>query len=243
MVTAIHRDELSPFLIVCIWSLKITSGFFTKSDSSSSNSLPAHSLCFPATGVESPSTPELASSSAFWDRTTLPSPALCAGSWVSIPAFLSSHAPSFSLPICVYLLVGFAAHSSVRVHHPIRFTHQEQWGDSLSPVCKTLVILLMRHIVEKHLDFLAWFYWILWHSFSRSCVQRNKVNSFYFENKVVIRKMDARKCEESLKAELTSWVKNGHINKVMFTRVLDEASLCSCFLELYCAVMTIVLTF
>lgn len=29
--------------------------------------------------------------------------------------------------------------------------------------------------------------------------------------------MDARKCEESLKAELTSWVKNGHINKVMFT--------------------------
>ncbi|KAI4588733.1 hypothetical protein MJG53_003141 [Ovis ammon polii x Ovis aries] len=49
--------------------------------------------------------------------------------------------------------------------------------------------------------------------FQRSCVQRNKVNSFYFANKVVIRKMDARKCEESLKAELTSWVKNGHINK------------------------------
>lgn len=55
--------------------------------------------------------------------------------------------------------------------------------------------------------------------------------------------MDARKCEESLKAELTSLVKNGHTNKVIFTHVLDEASLCSCFLELYCAVMTVVLTF
>ncbi|XFF80209.1 hypothetical protein AB1E18_006428 [Capra hircus] len=49
--------------------------------------------------------------------------------------------------------------------------------------------------------------------FQRSCVQRNKINSFYFENKIVIRKMDARKCEESLKAELTSLVKNGHTNK------------------------------
>ena len=122
---------------------------------------------------KSPSTPDLASSSAFWDRTTLPSPTLCAGSWVSILAFLSSHAPSFSLPVCVHLLVGFAAHSSVRVHHSIRFTGQEQWGDSSPPVCKTLVILFMRHIVEKHLNFLAWFYWILWHSFSRSYVQRN----------------------------------------------------------------------
>ncbi|XP_060264802.1 LOW QUALITY PROTEIN: probable ATP-dependent RNA helicase DDX60 [Ovis aries] len=55
--------------------------------------------------------------------------------------------------------------------------------------------------------------------FWKSCLRaqelcpENKVNSFYFANKVVIRKMDARKCEESLKAELTSWVKNGHINK------------------------------
>ena len=65
----------------------------------------------------------------------------------------------------------------------------------------------------------------------------------HFENKIVIRKMDARKYKESLKAELTSWVKNGHANKVIFTHVLDEASLSSCFLELYCAVMTIVLTF
>ena len=55
--------------------------------------------------------------------------------------------------------------------------------------------------------------------------------------------MDTRKYEESLKAELTSWVKNGLTNKVIFTHVLDEASLCSCFLELYWAVMTIVLTF
>ena len=55
--------------------------------------------------------------------------------------------------------------------------------------------------------------------------------------------MDARKNEETLKAELASWVKNGHTKEVIFTHVLDEASLCSCFLELYCAVMTIVWTF
>ena len=55
--------------------------------------------------------------------------------------------------------------------------------------------------------------------------------------------MDARKNEETLKAELASWVKNGHTKEVIFTHVLDEVSLCSCFLELYCAVMTIVWTF
>lgn len=65
----------------------------------------------------------------------------------------------------------------------------------------------------------------------------------HFKNKIVIRKMDARKNEESLKAELASWVKNGHTNEIIFTHVLGEASLCSCFLELYCAVMTIVWTF
>ncbi|XP_058406303.1 probable ATP-dependent RNA helicase DDX60 [Diceros bicornis minor] len=32
----------------------------------------------------------------------------------------------------------------------------------------------------------------------------------HFENKIVIKKLDARKYEESLKAELTSWVKNGN---------------------------------
>eukprot|EP00071_Canis_lupus_P023777 XP_013975221.1 probable ATP-dependent RNA helicase DDX60 [Canis lupus familiaris] len=32
----------------------------------------------------------------------------------------------------------------------------------------------------------------------------------HFKDKIVIRKLDARKYEESLKAELTSWVKNGH---------------------------------
>ncbi|XP_064441326.1 probable ATP-dependent RNA helicase DDX60 isoform X3 [Mirounga angustirostris] len=32
----------------------------------------------------------------------------------------------------------------------------------------------------------------------------------HFKNKIVIKKLDARKYEESLKAELTSWIKNGH---------------------------------
>ncbi|KAB1262733.1 putative ATP-dependent RNA helicase DDX60 [Camelus dromedarius] len=32
----------------------------------------------------------------------------------------------------------------------------------------------------------------------------------HFKNKIVITKMDTRKYEESLKAELTGWVKSGH---------------------------------
>ncbi|XP_048186373.1 LOW QUALITY PROTEIN: probable ATP-dependent RNA helicase DDX60 [Perognathus longimembris pacificus] len=38
-------------------------------------------------------------------------------------------------------------------------------------------------------------------------------NFIHFKNKVVIKKLDARKYEESLKAELTNWVKNGNIKE------------------------------
>ncbi|KAK2115069.1 putative ATP-dependent RNA helicase ddx60 [Saguinus oedipus] len=38
-------------------------------------------------------------------------------------------------------------------------------------------------------------------------------NFIHFNNKLVIKKMDARKYEESLKAELTSWIKNGNIEE------------------------------
>ncbi|KAM9191810.1 putative ATP-dependent RNA helicase DDX60-like [Dugong dugon] len=43
-----------------------------------------------------------------------------------------------------------------------------------------------------------------------------------FKNKVFIKKLDARKYEEILKAELTSWVKNGNIRKA--ERVLENLS-------------------
>lgn len=61
----------------------------------------------------------------------------------------------------------------------------------------------------------------------------------HFKNKIVILKVDARKYEESLKAELTGWVKSGHVQEVIITHVLGEAPLCSCPLELCCAVITI----
>uniref|UniRef100_A0A2K5RYZ1 RNA helicase n=1 Tax=Cebus imitator TaxID=2715852 RepID=A0A2K5RYZ1_CEBIM len=38
-------------------------------------------------------------------------------------------------------------------------------------------------------------------------------NFIHFNNKLVIKKMDARKYEESLKTELTSWIKNGNIEE------------------------------
>lgn len=39
----------------------------------------------------------------------------------------------------------------------------------------------------------------------------------HFKNKIVVKKLDARKYEESLKAEFTSWIKNGHTEEVIFT--------------------------
>ncbi|XP_045058537.2 probable ATP-dependent RNA helicase DDX60 isoform X2 [Desmodus rotundus] len=38
-------------------------------------------------------------------------------------------------------------------------------------------------------------------------------NFIHFKNKIVIKKMDARKYEESLKAELTNWIKNGNVEE------------------------------
>ncbi|XP_045687217.1 probable ATP-dependent RNA helicase DDX60 isoform X1 [Phyllostomus hastatus] len=38
-------------------------------------------------------------------------------------------------------------------------------------------------------------------------------NFIHFKNKVVIKKMDVRKYEESLKAELTNWIKNGNVEE------------------------------
>ncbi|XP_033071524.1 probable ATP-dependent RNA helicase DDX60-like isoform X2 [Trachypithecus francoisi] len=43
-----------------------------------------------------------------------------------------------------------------------------------------------------------------------------------FKNKIVIKKLDARKYEENLKAELTNWIKNGKVKKVK--RVLKNLS-------------------
>jgi hypothetical protein len=41
-------------------------------------------------------------------------------------------------------------------------------------------------------------------------------NFIHFKDKVVIKKLDARKYEESLKVELTNWIKNGNEEKVIF---------------------------
>ncbi|XP_066243861.1 probable ATP-dependent RNA helicase DDX60 isoform X1 [Saccopteryx leptura] len=47
----------------------------------------------------------------------------------------------------------------------------------------------------------------------------------HFKNKIVIKKMDARKYEESLKAELTSWIKNGNVEEAkMVLRNLSPTS-------------------
>lgn len=63
-------------------------------------------------------------------------------------------------------------------------------------------------------------------------------NFIHFNNKLVIKKMDARKYEESLKSELTSWIKNGNIEEVIFIHFLAKLYL-YCFLELYHSVNTI----
>ncbi|KAM5173685.1 putative ATP-dependent RNA helicase DDX60 [Callospermophilus lateralis] len=51
--------------------------------------------------------------------------------------------------------------------------------------------------------------WDNWPNAQKLCPE----NFIHFKNKLVIKKLDARKYEESLKAELTSWVKNGNEEK------------------------------
>lgn len=48
-------------------------------------------------------------------------------------------------------------------------------------------------------------------------------NFLHFKNKIVIKKLDARKYEESLKAELTNWIKNGNAEEVIFTFLVKHA--------------------
>lgn len=79
---------------------------------------------------------------------------------------------------------------------------------------KKLLILLMECIIEKYLwifldDFINFVVFL----FKELCPEE----FIHFKNKIVIKKLDARKYEESLKAELTSWIKNGNAEEVMFT--------------------------
>ncbi|XP_024898753.1 probable ATP-dependent RNA helicase DDX60 isoform X2 [Pteropus alecto] len=49
-------------------------------------------------------------------------------------------------------------------------------------------------------------FWESWPRAQELCPE----NFLHFKNKIVIKKLDARKYEESLKAELTNWIKNGN---------------------------------
>ncbi|KAM6149608.1 LOW QUALITY PROTEIN: putative ATP-dependent RNA helicase DDX60 [Erethizon dorsatum] len=51
--------------------------------------------------------------------------------------------------------------------------------------------------------------WKSWPHAQKLCPE----NFIHFKNKLIIRKMDARKYEESLKAELRSWIKNGNLQQ------------------------------
>lgn len=64
-------------------------------------------------------------------------------------------------------------------------------------------------------------------------------NFIHFKNKIVIKKMDARKYEESLKAELTNWIKNGNVEEVISTHIFGEVPSPLCFLELFYSVIII----
>ncbi|XP_049720759.1 probable ATP-dependent RNA helicase DDX60 isoform X1 [Elephas maximus indicus] len=51
--------------------------------------------------------------------------------------------------------------------------------------------------------------WKTWPRAQELCPEKY----IHFKNKIVIKKLDARKYEESLKAELTNWIKNGNIEE------------------------------
>eukprot|EP00073_Rattus_norvegicus_P053513 XP_017455897.1 PREDICTED: probable ATP-dependent RNA helicase DDX60 [Rattus norvegicus] len=68
--------------------------------------------------------------------------------------------------------------------------------------------------------------WKSWPQAQNLCPE----NFTQFKNKIVIKKLDARKYEESLKEEFTNWVKNGNEKEVISTIILYY------FLELYCSI-------
>lgn len=47
-------------------------------------------------------------------------------------------------------------------------------------------------------------------------------NFTHFKNKIVIKKLDVRKYEKTLKEEFTNWIKNGNEEQV-FSRILGKA--------------------
>ncbi|XP_019521038.1 PREDICTED: probable ATP-dependent RNA helicase DDX60 isoform X2 [Hipposideros armiger] len=59
-------------------------------------------------------------------------------------------------------------------------------------------------------------FWQSWPRAQELCPEK----FIHFKNKIVIKKLDARKYEESLKAELTSWIKNGNAEEAK--RVLSN---------------------
>ncbi|GAB5570388.1 probable ATP-dependent RNA helicase DDX60 isoform X1 [Prionailurus iriomotensis] len=66
-----------------------------------------------------------------------------------------------------------------------------------------------------------------WESWPRA-QELDPEKSIHCKNKIVIKKLDARKYEESLKAELTSWIKNGHAEEAkMVLRNLSPDSVFS----------------
>ncbi|XP_029794930.1 probable ATP-dependent RNA helicase DDX60 isoform X2 [Suricata suricatta] len=66
-----------------------------------------------------------------------------------------------------------------------------------------------------------------WESWPRA-QELDPENSIHFKNKIVIKKLDARKYEESLKAEFTSWIKDGHAEEAkMVLRNLSPDSVFS----------------
>ncbi|XP_008683839.2 probable ATP-dependent RNA helicase DDX60 isoform X1 [Ursus maritimus] len=67
----------------------------------------------------------------------------------------------------------------------------------------------------------------IWESWPRA-QELDPEKFIHFKNKIVVKKLDARKYEESLKAEFTSWIKNGHTEEAkMVLRNLSPESVSS----------------
>ncbi|KFO30865.1 Putative ATP-dependent RNA helicase DDX60, partial [Fukomys damarensis] len=63
--------------------------------------------------------------------------------------------------------------------------------------------------------------WKSWPQAQKLCPE----NFIHFKNKLIIKKVDARKYEESLKEELRNWIKNGHIEQAkLVLRILSPDS-------------------
>lgn len=191
----VQEDTLSVFLTTCLWSFKITNGLFPNM------TVPSRTCFFLTLQVYCNGADALNSWECFlFDFLGQDHPPASA-------CVCSRFPPSFSLRQLHPLFGWLCCTSFPKSSWPAVFMHQKPWGVGRIEMGNVFGFSCM-----------IWFKFVVF-LFKELCPEE----FIHFKNKIVIKKSDTRKYEESLKAELTDWVKSGCVKQVVFPPVFGEA--------------------